>query len=153
MSLLPTSISLGAGGSVGVELLCWNACSLPCALQLGPLLARAGSATVSSSSSYSSLPVPLVCFSYAFFPSPVSCNFPLIVYPRTVSCCYFCSHVCEMALLDPRVCSFLVWATPRRCPLFNLLISMLFSSPSEVSFTSQISFMRSQSMKQIWALL
>lgn len=68
---------------------------------------------------------------------------------RMVPCCHFCFHAPEMAFLDLYVLSFLLWATPWRHPLFSLLISMLFSSPSEASFLSQILFIYSQSMGQI----
>lgn len=68
---------------------------------------------------------------------------------RMVPCCHFYFHSCEMAFLDPYVLSFLLWATPWRHPLFSLLISTLFSSPSEASFISQILFIYSLSMDQM----
>lgn len=79
--LLPTSVSLGAGGSRAVEPLCSGGTlpASPFPLQPRPLLAGLGSATVSSPPSYSSLPVPLVWFSPAshlFLLSPHFLQFP-----------------------------------------------------------------------------
>lgn len=116
-------------------------------LQPGPLLARCDLQLCHLFILLFAYSLNLICLCFMSLPPfPHFFQFPPL---RMVPWCHFYFHTCEMAFLDPYVLSFLLWATPWRHPLFSLLISTLFSSPSEAILLSQITFIYSQSMNQI----